>query len=1555
MEGCRAIGFTLGIPAPSACSASSTDVLVDRAFVERRAQHAAAELGDARRPAGDAPCSRRTTSPTRWPPRRWPAPTASPPGAVRDGLRAFRPDAHRIAQVADGRRRRATSTTPRRPTRTPPRPRWPPTSTVVWIAGGLAKGADVRRAGRRRAPTRLRGVVLHRRRPGADRRGARATRAGCPGRRRRPAPTLGRWTTVVRAAPRARARRATPCCSPRPAPRWTCSPTTPSAATRSRRRSAGSAGGRAAGEHARPPTGAGARRPRRRPRPAPARCRLVGALRVAAHHLLPAPRRDGRCCSCSAWSWCSRPRASTSLARRRLVATRSSSSQAMFAVHRRCRCLVVAVAAAGRGAGSGSPTRSLLGRVAAALLVLVAVVGRQRQRQPELDRRRRPVQLQPSEFAKLALVLVGRRPAGPQASSCSASGSTCWCPPRAGRRARASALVLLGARPRHRAHPRRDRRGAAVRRRRPAAAVRLRRRRRSPAWPSRSSSTSPQPAWAGIDVWLGRDCADHARHRLPAVHGMYALAAGGWFGVGLGASREKWGWLPEAHTDFIFAIIGEELGCSARSPCSLLFGLLGYGRAAGSSTRTDDLFVRIAAGRRHGLDPRPGADQHRRGLGLLPVIGVPLPLVSYGGSALVPTLFALGMLLSFARAEPGCAEALPTRPSARAPLARGAPPASRAAPDARMTSEGRCRVRRSPAAGPPATSSRCSPSPTACAGATRRSRSPRSAPQRAWRPGSSRRAATSCATVPRCRCRAARPATCCGCPAGCGPRSARPPTRHRRDRGRGRRRLRRLRLHARLPRRPPPRRRRSWSTRRTPRPGLANRLGARLHAVRRRRPSPARRCAHAASSGCRCGARSRTLDRAAQPRPRRGRASGSTRPADAAGHRRLAGRPAAQRRRSARARADLRGGRRPGAARRPARQGASTSTAATAGAPPYVVRAYLRPDGPRLRRRRPRRRAAPARTPSCELTAVGLPAVYVPLPIGNGEQRLNAAAVVEAGGGLLVDDADLHRRVGAATSCCPCSPTRTGWRRWPRPPRRSGSADADERLADLVRRGRARRPGVTTRHAALRRSPHPSGARRAARPRAPRRHRRRRHVGHRPDPAGPRRCPVSGTDAKDSPVAGTRCARGARVARRPRRRARRRRRHRRRLVRRSATTTSSCAAARGRGPAGAAPVAGARPLMAGRAGRGRRRQRQDHHHVDARPSRSQRCRRRPVVRHRRRARRARHQRPPRRRRRSSSSRPTRATARSSPTAPTSRSSPTSSPTTSTTTAPLEAVERGLRRLRRRPSTDGGLVVACADDDGRGALAEAARGRRPHGASPTARPRRRPAGRRGAARAASAPGSVLVHDGRRARRSTLAVPGRPQRRSTPRRLPRRRRRARLPTRAVLRRARRRSAAPAAASRCSGEAGGVRVVDDYAHHPTKVAAVVRHGIATSSGRARVAASSCSSRTCTPAPATSRPSSARRSALADEVVVMDVYAAREDPVAGRHRRPWSPTAVRRCPAGARCSSADAWTTPSPALADARPARRPRAHRRGRRRDRPRPRGSLDALRARTGGETR
>ncbi|MGW1145528.1 putative lipid II flippase FtsW [Streptomyces sp. NPDC002454] len=145
-----------------------------------------------------------------------------------------------------------------------------------------------------------------------------------------------------------------------------------------------------------------------------------------------------------------------------------------------------------------------------------------------------------------------------------------------------------------------------------------------------------------------------------AVHGIYALASGGLFGSGLGASVEKWGQLPEAHTDFIFAIAGEELGLAGTLSVLGLFAALGYAgiRVAG---RTEDPFVRYAAGGVITWIMAQAVINMGAVLGLLPIAGVPLPLFSYGRSALLPTMFAIGLLIAFARNEPAARAALAVR------------------------------------------------------------------------------------------------------------------------------------------------------------------------------------------------------------------------------------------------------------------------------------------------------------------------------------------------------------------------------------------------------------------------------------------------------------------------------------------------------------------------------------------------------------------------------------------------------------------------------------------------------------------------------------------------------------------------------------------------------------------------------------------------------------------------------------------------------------------------------------------------------------------------------
>ncbi|NKX54943.1 putative lipid II flippase FtsW [Arthrobacter mobilis] len=159
-----------------------------------------------------------------------------------------------------------------------------------------------------------------------------------------------------------------------------------------------------------------------------------------------------------------------------------------------------------------------------------------------------------------------------------------------------------------------------------------------------------------ITVWLDQSCEDTTGLNMQSCNGLFALASGGWWGVGLGQSRQKYSWIPEAHNDYIFAIIGEELGLLGTFVVLALFGILAIALVR-TVLRQPDPFVRILAGAIMVWIIGQAFVNIGVVTGLLPVIGVPLPFISYGGSALTITLAAVGVLLSFAR---------PARKTARA-------------------------------------------------------------------------------------------------------------------------------------------------------------------------------------------------------------------------------------------------------------------------------------------------------------------------------------------------------------------------------------------------------------------------------------------------------------------------------------------------------------------------------------------------------------------------------------------------------------------------------------------------------------------------------------------------------------------------------------------------------------------------------------------------------------------------------------------------------------------------------------------------------------------------
>ncbi len=131
-------------------------------------------------------------------------------------------------------------------------------------------------------------------------------------------------------------------------------------------------------------------------------------------------------------------------------------------------------------------------------------------------------------------------------------------------------------------------------------------------------------------------------------NGFYALASGGIFGVGLGNSHSKWSWLPAADTDFIFAIIGEELGLIGAVVVLVLFVLLAitFLRIIHASS---DPFAKVTTAAILVWLIAQAFVNIAVVLGVIPVLGVPLPLISAGGTAMISSMIAIGIVLSFAR------------------------------------------------------------------------------------------------------------------------------------------------------------------------------------------------------------------------------------------------------------------------------------------------------------------------------------------------------------------------------------------------------------------------------------------------------------------------------------------------------------------------------------------------------------------------------------------------------------------------------------------------------------------------------------------------------------------------------------------------------------------------------------------------------------------------------------------------------------------------------------------------------------------------------------------
>lgn len=156
----------------------------------------------------------------------------------------------------------------------------------------------------------------------------------------------------------------------------------------------------------------------------------------------------------------------------------------------------------------------------------------------------------------------------------------------------------------------------------------------------------------------GVDDPNASQQPLSAV---YALATGGWWGVGLGGSRQKWGGLYDgAKNDFVFAVLGEELGLVGALTVLLLFAALGWGGMR-IAMKAESLFVRITAAGITAWLMFQTLCNVGVAMKMLPVVGVPLPFISAGGSALLSNLAAVGVLLACARLEPDARKAIEAR------------------------------------------------------------------------------------------------------------------------------------------------------------------------------------------------------------------------------------------------------------------------------------------------------------------------------------------------------------------------------------------------------------------------------------------------------------------------------------------------------------------------------------------------------------------------------------------------------------------------------------------------------------------------------------------------------------------------------------------------------------------------------------------------------------------------------------------------------------------------------------------------------------------------------
>ncbi|UUX57759.1 MULTISPECIES: putative lipid II flippase FtsW [Glutamicibacter] len=151
-------------------------------------------------------------------------------------------------------------------------------------------------------------------------------------------------------------------------------------------------------------------------------------------------------------------------------------------------------------------------------------------------------------------------------------------------------------------------------------------------------------------AWLDTDCGPSDQLCYQASMGLHAFASGGWFGVGAGQSRMKWSYVPEAQNDFIFSILGEEFGLIGVLFVLVMFILLALAMYR-IALRASDLYTKVLMGCLMSWVIGQTFVNLGTVTGVLPVIGVPLPFISSGGSAMLAIMLAMGFVLSSARAQ----------------------------------------------------------------------------------------------------------------------------------------------------------------------------------------------------------------------------------------------------------------------------------------------------------------------------------------------------------------------------------------------------------------------------------------------------------------------------------------------------------------------------------------------------------------------------------------------------------------------------------------------------------------------------------------------------------------------------------------------------------------------------------------------------------------------------------------------------------------------------------------------------------------------------------------